>query len=122
MVVVAVLLHPVPPTNSSKTFDTDSFTTGGDLGFTIAAPVYDTNSTTSNQPVFLGVVAMDFKVEVQYLFLWSVFLSLGVFLLLVIVFSFNVYFVPIIYCCTRYYLVLPVYIYIYIILRVVLLC
>lgn len=44
---------------------TDPFATGGDLGFTIAAPVYDTNSTTSNQPVFLGVVAMDFKVEVS---------------------------------------------------------
>eukprot|EP00903_Cladosiphon_okamuranus_P021964 g20195.t1 len=45
------------------TTDIYSFATGGDLGFTIAAPVYDTNSTTSNQPVFLGVVAMDFKVK-----------------------------------------------------------
>ncbi|CAN0136458.1 unnamed protein product, partial [Ectocarpus sp. 8 AP-2014] len=43
--------------------DIYSFATGGDLGFTIAAPVYDTNSTTSTLPVFLGVVAMDFKVQ-----------------------------------------------------------
>ena len=43
----------------------DAFATGGDLGFTMAAAVYDTNSTTSNQPVFLGVVGMDFKVEVR---------------------------------------------------------
>ena len=41
----------------------DAFTTNGDLGFTIASPVYDKNST--GQPVFLGVVAMDFKVEVS---------------------------------------------------------
>eukprot|EP00904_Undaria_pinnatifida_P004930 jgi/Undpi1/1567/HiC_scaffold_11.g04957.m1 len=38
----------------------DTFATNADLGFTIAAPVYDTNTT---QPVFLGVVAMDFKVQ-----------------------------------------------------------
>ncbi|CAN0427083.1 unnamed protein product [Pylaiella littoralis] len=43
--------------------DIYAFATGGDLGFTVAAPVYDTNSSTSSQPVFLGVVAMDFKVE-----------------------------------------------------------
>ncbi|CAM9745263.1 unnamed protein product [Ascophyllum nodosum] len=41
--------------------DIYAFTTNGDLGFTIASPVYDKNST--GQPVFLGVVAMDFKVE-----------------------------------------------------------
>lgn len=40
--------------------DIYSFATGGDLGFTIAAPVYDKKSVP---PAFLGVVAMDFKVS-----------------------------------------------------------
>lgn len=59
--------HGIPPACTRRVgadgIMPDNFATGGDLGFTIATPVYD---NSSDPPAFLGVTAIDFKVQVGF--------------------------------------------------------